>query len=443
MRIAIFGFLLYLLFSCSPERTVQISGRVENGDSIVSIWVEDSIYNFPIDENCFFAGKVKMERSGYATFSHNSLNLYLAPGEDLEIYMDVLNFSGSLYFRGSLGGINNYLKEQDVAVFFDKDNYELEEREFVEKMVRLIDEKTKLLEAKNFDASFTELERERIRYSIAERMLFYPFYRQKRSGDGYVPGPVLTDFLASFSLNNDELFGSKDYRSFLLNYVWLRGVKPHDRRPVNSADGVVNYVLSSITNPAVKNFLLVEIVYRHILENNGLNGADYLLSVFRKECTDRNKVAYMEGVITHWEKLKPGKPAPGFEVKDLRGRSVCLEDFRGSYLYVMVWTTWCMPCKSEFSYLEFLQKRYSGKNIRFLTVAVDGSGNEEKWREFLKEHPYGGVHTFADSGNDFNEKYMIISVPRFIFIDPYGKIIDSNAPRPSGQILQYFEALNI
>ena len=93
---------------------------MENGDSIVSIWAEDSIYNFPVDENRFFSGKVKMTRSGYATLLHNSLNLYLSPGEDLEIYMDALNFSGSLYFRGSLGGMNNSLKEQEVAVFFDK-----------------------------------------------------------------------------------------------------------------------------------------------------------------------------------------------------------------------------------------------------------------------------------------------------------------------------------
>lgn len=146
-----FVLLIGLFFSCSRDNTVQISGRVENGDSIVSIWVDDSIYTFPLDENNFFTGIIHMEHSGYVTMLHNSLNLYLSPGENLEIYMNALNFSGSLYFRGSLGGINSYLKEQEVAVFFDKDYYTLEEEEFVGKMKDLIDEKTKLLEAKNFD----------------------------------------------------------------------------------------------------------------------------------------------------------------------------------------------------------------------------------------------------------------------------------------------------
>lgn len=136
--------LLLTLFSCSRDDTVQISGRVENGDSIVSIWFEDSIYNFSLDENDFFSGKIPLKKNGYATLLHNSLNLYLAPGEDLGIYVNNMNFSGSLYFRGSLGGINGYLKEQEVAVFFDKDYYSLEEDAFVRKMQELIDEKTKI-----------------------------------------------------------------------------------------------------------------------------------------------------------------------------------------------------------------------------------------------------------------------------------------------------------
>lgn len=444
MRKTAIVVVFYLLFfSCTPDRTVQISGRMENGDSIVSIWVEDSIYNLPVDENRFFSGKVRVNRSGYATLLYNSLNLYLSPGEDLEIYMDALNLSGSLYFRGSLGGINNYLKEQEVAIFFDKGDYELDEKEFIEKMKRLIDEKIQLLEAKNFAPAFTRLERKRICYSIAERVLFYPFYRQMNRQEKYVPGQYLTDFLSSFPLNSDELFGSKDYRSFLLNYVWFKRVNWNDNRRISSLDGVADYVLATMTNPAIRDFLLMEIVNRSIWENNGLEGADYLLSVFRKACSDSKKVAYMEEIIKQWERIVPGKPAPDFALTDLQGKRIVLKDFSGSYLYVMVWATWCMPCKSEFSYLRWLQRKYNGRNIRFLTVAIDASENKMKWHEFMDGHPCAGVHTFADSENDFNKNYMIISVPRFLLIAPDGTIIDSNAPRPSGQILQYFEALNI
>ncbi len=442
-ELVVFILLLGLFFSCSRDNTVQISGRVENGDSIVSIWVDDSIYAFPLDENNFFTGTIHMEHSGYVTMLHNSLNLYLSPGENLEIYMNALNFSGSLYFRGSLGGINSYLKEQEVAVFFDKDYYALGEEEFVGKMKELIDEKTKLLEAKNFDESFTKLEKERIRYSVAERVSFYPLYRRKMNYDrDYRPGTTFVDFMSSFPLNNDALFGAKDYRSFLLSYIYLQGTRG-DAVAGNYSDDIADYVLSKITNPVIKNFLLTEIIYRHIWENNGLDGAGHLLSVFRKECTDKNKIAYMEEMIALWERISAGKEAPNFTVVDRNGNSVSLDDFRGSYLYITVWATWCVPCKSELPYLNLLQKKYRGRNIKFLTIAIDRTANVDKWKDYLNQHSFAGVHTLVDTTSDFSRDYMIISVPRFILIAPDGKIISSNAPRPSGQIIQYLQTLGI
>ncbi len=439
-RLLAFFLLAGIFFSCTRNDYVQISGRMEHGDSIVSIWVEDSIYNFPLDENEYFSGKIPLKHNGYATFLHNSLNLYLNPGEDLEIYVDALNFSSSLYFRGSLGGINSYMKEQEVAVFFDKDYYALEEAEFVDKMQELIDEKTQLLEAKNFDESFTRLEKERIRYSVAERVSFYPVYRKRMyPQENYRPGPVFTDFLSSFSLNNEALFGANDYRAFLLNYVYWQGSKGHGTSE-NYSDGIADYILSKVTNSTIRNFLLTEIVYRHIWENNGLNGADYLLSVFHRECTNKNTIAYIDEMIKYWQRLFPGCTAPSFTVIDREKDSVRLEDFRGSYLYVTVWATWCVPCKGELPYLDQLQKEYIGKNIQFLTIATGESTDRQEWRKFLNQNFHAGVHTLDSSGG-FSRDYMIISVPRFILIDPEGKIVDSNAPRPSGHIRQLLDSL--
>lgn len=437
-KLSVIVLLILSFFGCSSNNSVQISGRIENGDSIVSIWVGDSIYSFPLDENDFFSGKISMKQSEYGTLLHNSLNLYLSPGEDLEVYVDNFNFSSSLYFRGSLGGVNNYLKEQEVAVFFDKDDYLLDEELFVEKMKQLIDEKIKLLEAKNFDPSFTALEKERIRYSIAERVSYYPAFR-KNAGDGYyVPGKVFTDFLSSFSLNNEALFGTKDYRTFLLNYVYLQGSRTSGD---NDLDGVVDYIVSTVNNPTIKDFLLTEIVYRFIWENNGLEGSHYLLEVFRRECTDKNKVAYINEIVDHWTKLLPGKPAPDFTLKDMNGRSVNLSDYRGYYVYITVWATWCVPCKSEFSYLNLLQKVYEDKKIKFMTVSIDLPETTQNWHDFLVAQRYPGIHLITDMDSKFNENYMIISVPRFILIGTEGEIVNSNAPRPSGPIRPLLDSL--
>jgi thiol-disulfide isomerase/thioredoxin len=434
---------ILLFFSCSSSGVARISGCVENADSVVSLWVEDSVYTFPLDKDNFFSGEVVMKHGGFVTFLDNSLNLYLTPGEDLEIYVNALNFLGSLYFRGSLGGINSYLKEQEGAVFFDRDYYALPEEEFVRKMRELIDEKTKLLEAKNFDATFTNLEKERIRYSVAERVVLYPIYRKRVSSkQKYQPGATFTNFLSSFSLNNEDLFLTQDYRSFLLNYVYFQG----DNKKLNgrkSSDGMIDYVLSTITNPKIKDFLLTEIVYRYIRENNGLSGAEHLLTIFRREVTDPNKLVYMEEVFGRWKKLLPNKMAPSFKVADRKGNQVLLEQFRGNYLYIMVWATWCVPCKTELLHWDTLQKEYLGHNIRFLTIAVDDAAKQSAWNNYLVENLHAGQHAFAHVGNKFNQNYMIISVPRFILINPEGRIVDANAPRPSGRIRPLLDGLGM
>ncbi len=435
--------ILLSLFSCSRSDVVQISGRIENGDSIVSILVDDTIYTFPVDQQNFFSGKIALKQGGYATMLHNSLNLYLSPGEDLEIYVNANNFSGSLYFRGSLGGINSYLKEQDIAVFFDKDYYALNENEFIQKMKALIDEKIKLLEAKNFDDSFTELEKQRIGYSIAVRASLYPTFRKSMyPEENYQPGNVFSDFLSSFAINNEKLIGSKDYRDFLLNYVFLQGGRGRANEQ-DYSNQIADYILATVTSPTIKNFLLTQLVYGYICENNGIEGANYLLSVFHRECTDRNKVAYIDEIVKLWEKILPGCEAPDFSLNDVEDQSVTLSSFRGSYLYITVWATWCVPCKNELPYLNLLQKKYARKNIKFLTVAVGGADERQTWLHFLQQNSYAGIHTFCGSSGEFAKNYMIISVPRFILIAPDGKIINSNAPRPSGQILQLFETLEL
>ena len=93
-EIIVLILVLVSLFSCSKSDVVQVSGRIENGDSIVSILVDDSIYTLSLDQQGFFSGKIDMVKGGYATMLHNALNLYLSPGEECKKFLRVFVFSG-------------------------------------------------------------------------------------------------------------------------------------------------------------------------------------------------------------------------------------------------------------------------------------------------------------------------------------------------------------
>jgi thiol-disulfide isomerase/thioredoxin len=129
-----------------------------------------------------------------------------------------------------------------------------------------------------------------------------------------------------------------------------------------------------------------------------------------------------------------GKPSPLFAgYENHKGGTTSLADFKGKYVYIDVWATWCGPCRKEIPYLKQVEAQYHDKNIVFVSISVDKEKDHDKWKTMVKDEQLGGVQLIADKDwkSDFVVAYGIRSIPRFILIDPQGKIVRSDAPRPS------------
>lgn len=130
--------------------------------------------------------------------------------------------------------------------------------------------------------------------------------------------------------------------------------------------------------------------------------------------------------------------SPSFDYVNYAGGKTKLEDLKGKYVYIDVWATWCGPCRAEIPYLKKIEEKYHGKNISFVSISVDVEKDAEKWRNFVKEKELGGIQLFAD--NNWNSKFIkdygVNSIPRFILIDPSGKVVSADAARPSSAQLQ-------
>lgn len=435
----VIAFFLSLIcfLSCSKENYVNVRGQILHGDGLVSIWVGDSIFEFRLDESGFFSGKIPVDKETYASIMPYSINLYLYPGRLLEIRMNTQNIPGTLNFSGGLGAVNNYLKEQEIVDFFDKNYYSLDESVFIDKMYQIIDEKINLLKAKNFEKSFTDLEIQRIGYSVAEKALLYPLVKKE---DGKNT-EIINNFIKNFSINRKDLFGSVEYRRFLLNYVKLYGFRKESA--LNPTDDIADFIVSSIDNPQIRDFLLTAVIWQHITTHSGIRGAGHILDVFFRLSNDSAKIVMVSDWVKRWSNLLPGKPAPDFEVSDMKGKRLKLSDFKGHYLYIMVWASWCLPCKKELPYMASISDEYGGRNIRFMTISIDARNNLEAWRNFMKGRCPSAIHTVADEYGRFSEDYQIFSIPRFILISPVGKIVNSNALRPSVGLREFLEELNM
>jgi thiol-disulfide isomerase/thioredoxin len=122
-----------------------------------------------------------------------------------------------------------------------------------------------------------------------------------------------------------------------------------------------------------------------------------------------------------------------FDYLNFKGGNTKLSDFNGKYVYIDVWATWCGPCIAEIPFLKKVEEKYEGKNIAFVSISVDVQKDFEKWKKFVKDKQLGGIQLFADKNwnSDFIKSFGINSIPRFILIDPSGKVVSADAARPS------------
>ncbi len=145
-------------------------------------------------------------------------------------------------------------------------------------------------------------------------------------------------------------------------------------------------------------------------------------------------------------RFAPGKTSPVFEnYENLKGGTTSLADLKGKYVYLDIWATWCGPCKMEMPYLKQLEEDFHGKNIHFVSISIDKPNKHQAWKDMIADRELGGIQLFAGEDQSFAMEYNITGIPRFILVDPAGKIVSANAPRPSQEqvIRNLFQSLDI
>lgn len=132
------------------------------------------------------------------------------------------------------------------------------------------------------------------------------------------------------------------------------------------------------------------------------------------------------------KKFAKGNPSPKFvNYENAKGGKKSLDDFKGKFVYMDIWATWCKPCVGEIPALQALVKEYQGKNIEFVSISTDQPSDHQKWLDMVKEKQMDWTQLYSGEDFAFMQEYQISSIPRFIFLDDKGNIVNSDAPRPS------------
>lgn len=121
--------------------------------------------------------------------------------------------------------------------------------------------------------------------------------------------------------------------------------------------------------------------------------------------------------------IQPGRPAPDFTLTDIDGKTLRLSDFRGKWVLLDFWGSWCIWCRKGNPALVELYQKYGGKDFEIIGLAA--RDREDNWKKAIAEDGLTWRHAnlaLNEGGNDLPAQYNVSGFPTKILIDPEGNI---------------------
>ncbi|RZK38571.1 MAG: AhpC/TSA family protein [Pedobacter sp.] len=118
-----------------------------------------------------------------------------------------------------------------------------------------------------------------------------------------------------------------------------------------------------------------------------------------------------------------GEQVMDFTLPNLVGKTVNVSDFKGQYVLIDFWASWCSPCRAENPNIVKAYHAYKEQKFNVIGITIDE--NLDKWRQAVKEDgtPWTQLADLKDPVKSVADYYGILGVPSSLLIDPNGKII--------------------
>lgn len=178
---------------------------------------------------------------------------------------------------------------------------------------------------------------------------------------------------------------------------------------------------------------------------------------FLKHFPDSQYAKILRRYIDEDEKQAPAHSILQFDNISTLAEISRIEQIKGNYIFVDLWASWCLPCRKEFEFKEPLEALiHKFKNIHMVYISLDGGKNNPTWRKIVDKYGLNGIHIIANKSleKEIREKIFngtkgniylptefsiedgkmegnSITIPRYFLLDPQGKVLHYDLPRPS------------
>ncbi len=186
-----------------------------------------------------------------------------------------------------------------------------------------------------------------------------------------------------------------------------------------------NYYNDYITNNNGTSLYLLNTALRFTYNANDL---DSILNGYSKKYHNDFSYTNLVERVGIMKNLEIGAVAPDFTMPDVDGNLVSLSSYRGKYVLLDFWASWCGPCRAENPHVVKAYNTYKGKGFEVLGVSYDYPGNRDKWLKAIEDDqlPWTQLSNLLGWKDPTSKLYNISGIPSPFLIDPEGRIIAKN-----------------
>jgi thiol-disulfide isomerase/thioredoxin len=131
----------------------------------------------------------------------------------------------------------------------------------------------------------------------------------------------------------------------------------------------------------------------------------------------------MEDRLAQARLLKPGKPIPAISYPDEKGKLQALEQFKGKYLLIDFWASWCGPCRAAVPKVKRLYAQYKDKGFEVVSISIDDS--KSAWIKAMEEEQMPWQQWLSPDKMATMKNFLFSAIPTLYLVDREGKIMGS------------------
>lgn len=432
---------MILISSCHQENIEYaiLSGNIKNGNETIKlssvIGFENDNKIIKVDKFGNFKDTIYTNEGLYVLFDGKNLfNLYIKPSKIYNLNYDATQFAEQgITLTGNDVDFNHYFIEKARNSEFVNPLAKKTEDEYRYMLNSIKDKNIERINESKLSTNLKEYEKTKIEYQYLFDLSMFISYAELKNPSTKSVSELDIDY------NNESHFLKfGPYRRLVDGYIgqliFNKNQKIILQNPsYNGSQNYINDIDSLVSNKTIKN---------QLLEINALvnfkysSDKDQFYQDFKTHYTGTDSIfkKEMSELYSNLISLEKGVQSPVFNnYKNFEGGKTSLDDFKGKYVYINLWATWCGSCYESIPSINKYVKKY--KDIKFISIAWQD--DEKKWKKVVKERQFDGVQLLANADdNSFFDDYRVNSVPKYILLDKDGKIIINNPPSPSDKYLK-------